>query len=136
MIGTTVGHYRIIRLVGTGGMGEVYAAEDLTLGRTVALKVLPSRLDANPDEIERFAREAKSVAALNHRAIVTLHSFEEVEGKRLITMELVDGPPLSDKIPSKGLPFEQVLKLGTEMADAMAAAHERGIVRRLARAGR
>ena len=130
MIGTTLGHYRIIRLVGKGGMGEVYAAEDLTLGRTVALKVLPSGLDATPDEIERFAREAKSVAALNHRAIVTLHSFEEVEGKRLITMELVDGPPLSEKIPTKGLPFDQVLKLGTEMADAMAAAHERGIVHR------
>src|SRR5262245_24779072 len=130
MVGTTLGHYRILRLVGKGGMGEVYAAEDLTLGRVVALKVLPAGLGATPDEVERFAREAKSVAALNHRAIVTLYSFEEADGMRLITMELVDGQPLSTRMPAKGLPFEDVLKFGIEMADAMAAAHERGIVHR------
>jgi serine/threonine protein kinase len=111
-------------------MGEVYAAEDLTLGRTVAVKVLPSGLEAQPAEIERFAREAKSIAALNHRAIVTLYSFEEAGGRHFITMELVDGQSLATRIPSTGLPFPEVLRLGTEMADAIAAAHERGIIHR------
>jgi eukaryotic-like serine/threonine-protein kinase len=130
MVGTTLGHYRILRRIGKGGMGEVYAAEDATLGRTVAIKVLPADLDATPAEIERFSREAKSVAALNHRSIVTLFSFEEAAGRRFITMELVDGQPLSVRLPQKGLPFPQVLALGIEMADAMSAAHSRGIVHR------
>ena len=130
MIGTTLGHYRIARLVGKGGMGEVYAAEDLTLGRTVAIKVLPAGLEAQPAEMERFAREAKSIAALNHRAIVTLYSFEESGGTHFITMELVEGQPLSTTIPASGLPFPEVLRLGMEMADAIAAAHDRGIVHR------
>ena len=75
MIGTTLGHYRILRQIGKGGMGEVYAAEDVTLGRTVAIKVLPAQLNATPEEIERLSREAKTVAALNHRSIVTLYSL-------------------------------------------------------------
>ena len=130
MVGTTLGPYRILRLVGKGGMGEVYAAEDVRLGRTVALKVLPVGLESRPEEIERFAREAKSAAALNHRAIVTLHSYEEIEGTRIITMELVDGQPLSARIPSKGMPFDDVLKIGIELADAIAAAHAGGIIHR------
>ena len=130
MVGATLGHYRIVRLVGTGGMGEVYAAEDLTLGRTVAIKVLPSGLQAGADELERFAREAKSVAALNHRAIVTLHSFEQAEGTYFITMELVDGQPLSGRLGAKALAFDEVLRVGIELADAIASAHERGIIHR------
>ena len=79
MIGTLLGHYRILRLVGKGGMGEVYAARDETLGREVAIKVLPAELHARPEDLERFAREAKTIASLNHRAIVTLHSFHRVQ---------------------------------------------------------
>ena len=86
MVGTVLGHYRILRLIGKGGMGEVYVAEDTTLGREVAIKVLPSGLSARPDELERLSREAKTVASLNHRAIVTLHSFEEAGGVHFITM--------------------------------------------------
>jgi serine/threonine protein kinase len=130
MVGTVLGHYRIVRLLGKGGMGEVYAAEDLTLGRTIAIKVLPPGLAATPDQHERFAREAKTVAALNHRAIVTLHSFEEENGVRFITMELVDGQPLSERIPSQGLPLGELLNLGSEIADAISAAHERGVIHR------
>jgi Tol biopolymer transport system component len=130
MVGTVLGHYKVLRLVGKGGMGEVYAAEDLTLGRTVAIKLLPRSLEGQPAELERFAREAKSIAALNHRAIVTLYSFEESGGTHFITMELVDGQPLAANLPSRGLPFDEVLRLGIEMADAVAAAHERGIVHR------
>jgi serine/threonine protein kinase len=130
MVGSVLGHYKILRLVGKGGMGEVYAAEDLTLGRTVAIKVLPPDVQNQPAELERFAREAKSIAALNHRGIVTLHSFEESAGTHFITMELVEGVPLSSKIIGKGLPFADVLRIGIEMADAVAVAHERGIIHR------
>jgi len=130
MIGTTLGHYRIQRLLGQGGMGDVYAAEDLTLGRTVAIKVLPAGLAAMPADHDRFEREAKAVAALNHRAIVTLYSFENADGVRFITMELVDGQPLSARIGSTGMPFDELLRVGAEIADAVAAAHERGIIHR------
>jgi Tol biopolymer transport system component len=130
MIGTVLGHYKILRLVGKGGMGEVYAAEDQTLGRTVAIKVLPAGIHAQPAELERFSREAKTIASLNHRAIVTLYSFEESAGTHFITMELVEGAPLSARIPAAGLPFDDVLRMGIEMTDAVSAAHERGIVHR------
>lgn len=130
MIGTTLGHYKILRLLGTGGMGEVYAAEDLTLGRTVAVKVLPPAVAAAAADLDRFEREAKAVAALNHSGIVTLYSFERDGDRRFITMELVDGEPLSQRIPPGGLPFEKLLRLGVQIADAISAAHDRGIVHR------
>ena len=106
MLGTTLGHYKILRLLGSGGMGEVYAAEDLTLGRTVAIKLLPGTVAASAADLDRFEREAKAVAALNHSGIVTLHSFEKAGDVRFITMELVEGDPLSLRIPAGGLPFE------------------------------
>ncbi|HUF24266.1 MAG TPA: serine/threonine-protein kinase, partial [Vicinamibacterales bacterium] len=130
MIGTTLGHYKIVRLVGKGGMGEVYAAEDLTLGRTVALKVLPASLADLPGGLERFEREAKAAAALTHRGIVTLHSFEHADDVHFITMELVDGQPLASRIPAGGLPLTELLGIGIELADAVAAAHARGVVHR------
>jgi eukaryotic-like serine/threonine-protein kinase len=130
MIGTTLGHYKILRLVGKGGMGEVYAAEDLTLGRTVALKVLPPGLASLPGGLERFEREAKAAAALTHRGIVTLHSFEQDNGTHFITMELVDGAPLASRIPAAGLPLHELLAIGIDLADAVAAAHARGVVHR------
>jgi eukaryotic-like serine/threonine-protein kinase len=130
MVGTTLGHYRILRLLGAGGMGEVYAAEDQTLGRTVAVKVLPSGSAAVALDLDRFEREAKAVAALNHPGIVTLYSFEKSGDTRFITMELVEGQPLSAKIPPTGVPFETLLRLGVQIADAIAAAHDRGIAHR------
>ncbi len=130
MIGSTLGHYKILRLLGTGGMGEVYAAEDLTLGRTVAVKVLPSTVASTPEDLDRFEREAKAVAALNHAGIVTVHSFEKAGEVRFITMELVEGEPLSARVPPTGMPFETLLRLGVEIADAVSAAHDRGIVHR------
>src|SRR5262245_37509741 len=114
MIGTTLGHYKITKLLGVGGMGEVYAAEDQTLGRTVAIKILPSGSAAGALDLDRFEREAKAVASLNHPGIVTLYSFEKSADARFITMELVDGSPLSQRIPPTGLPFEQVLRWGAE----------------------
>ncbi|MEX2271869.1 MAG: protein kinase [Vicinamibacterales bacterium] len=130
MVGTSLGHYRILRLVGKGGMGDVYAADDLTLGRTVALKVLPDGVAALPGGLERFEREAKAAAALTHRGIVTLHSFEHADDVHFITMELVDGAPLAAHIPANGLPLSDLLRIAIDLADAVAAAHARGVVHR------
>ena len=130
MIGTQLGHYRIERLLGTGGMGEVYLADDAKLGRRVALKVLSSTLANDPDRRERFEREARAAAALNHPNIVTIHSVETIDGVPFITLELVDGETLADLIPAEGLPLDRVLTLGIPLADAVGAAHQRGITHR------
>jgi serine/threonine protein kinase len=102
MIGRTLAHYRIVRLLGKGGMGEVYVAEDSKLNRNVALKVLPKEVAADPERRARFQREAQAVAALNHPNIVTLHSVEEADGIHFITMELVEGQTLGDLLPRGG----------------------------------
>jgi len=130
MIGTTLGHYRILESLGVGGMGEVFAAQDTKLDRKVALKVLPASVAADPDRRERFAREAKAVAALNHPNIVTVHSVEESGDTYFLTMELVEGRTLADLIPAKGLPLDQLLKFAVPLADAVSAAHARGITHR------
>ena len=128
--GDVVGHYRIIEPLGKGGMGEVFVAEDTRLHRRVALKVLPRVFAADPDYRERFQREAQAVAALNHPGIVTIHSVEEHEGVLFLTMELVDGRPLGEAIPRGGMPLQKLLRIGIEVADAMAAAQQRGITHR------
>jgi Tol biopolymer transport system component/predicted Ser/Thr protein kinase len=125
-----LGHYRIIETLGTGGMGEVYAAEDTKLHRRVALKVLPAVFATDPSFRERFEREAQAVAALNHPNIVTIHSVEEDAGRPFITMECVEGRPLSAAIVRGGLPLDRILRIGIEVADAMAAAQQRGITHR------
>ena len=130
MIGTDLKHYRIVRELGRGGMGTVYAAEDTKLGRQVALKVLPPDLAGDPERLERFQREARAVAALNHPNIVVLYSVEESEGTHFLTMELVEGEPLSHQIPAGGLPIETLVASGTALAEAMGAAHDRGITHR------
>ena len=130
MVGTTLGHYRIEKLLGSGGMGEVYLADDIRLGRRVALKVLSSELAADPNRRERFEREARAAAALNHPNIVTIHSVEEVEGVPFLTLELIDGKTLGDIIPPEGLPLDRVLSLAIPLADAVGAAHQRGITHR------
>ena len=130
MIGTTLGHYRIVRHIGSGGMGEVYAAEDTKLGRQVALKVLPPRVADDPERRQRFEREARAAAALNHPGIVTLHSVDQAGDVVFLTMELVDGRALSNLVPKGGLPLERLLKIAIPLADAVAAAHQRGITHR------
>jgi serine/threonine protein kinase/Tol biopolymer transport system component len=128
--GDSFGQYRIIEPLGKGGMGEVFAAEDLRLHRRVALKVLPGILAGDPASRQRFEREAQAVAALNHPNIVTIHSVEEHDGRLFLTMELVDGKPLGELIPKGGLPLDRVLGIGIEVADAIAAAQQRGITHR------
>lgn len=130
MIGNQLGHYRIERLLGSGGMGEVYVADDTKLGRRVALKVLSAELAGDPDRRQRFEREARAAAALNHPNIVTIHSVEEADGIPFLTLELIEGQTLADVIPPGGLPLDRVLSLAIPLADAVGAAHERGITHR------
>lgn len=130
MIGTTLLHYRIIRALGRGGMGEVYAAEDTKLNRTVALKVLPQITTDDPERLARFQREAKAIAALNHPNVVTIYSVEEADGVPFLTMEIVEGKPLGAVIPPRGLTLAALLDLAVPLADAVSAAHQRGIVHR------
>ncbi|MGH9311281.1 MAG: protein kinase domain-containing protein [Vicinamibacterales bacterium] len=125
--GQRLGCYEVIALLGSGGMGQVYRARDPRLQRDIALKILQSN---DPEHRRRFEREALSVAALNHPNIVTIHSVEEAEGVPFLTMELVEGTPLNRVIPSGGLPLSELLPLGISIAEALAAAHDRGIVHR------
>ena len=111
-------------------MGAVYLAEDTRLDRKVALKLLPEEMSAHADRLARFQREAKAVAALNHPHIVTIHSVEEAEGIHFLTMELVEGTSLDEVLPPGGLPLAKVFEVGIALADALAAAHEKGIVHR------
>lgn len=128
--GTRIGHYEIQAPLGAGGMGEVYRATDKHLGRDVALKLLPATSTSNPERCKRLQREARTVAALNHPHIVTIHSVEEEGGIPFITMELVIGQPLSAKITSSGMPDAEVVAVGIQLASALAAAHDKGIVHR------
>jgi len=128
--GTRLGPYEIIGPLGAGGMGEVYRARDTRLGRDVAIKVLPNDVAAHPDRLARFEREAQTVAGLNHPNIVTLHSVEQSDGTRFLTMELVDGQSLDQLVTPGGLPVLKVLDLAIPLADALVAAHERGVVHR------
>src|SRR5689334_17107525 len=119
--GTRLGGYEILAPLGAGGMGEVYRARDTRLNRIVALKVLPAGVSADADRRERFDREAQAVAALNHPNIVTLHSIEHVDGTSFLTMELVEGRPLSEAIPKSGLRLDLLLKVGAGVSEALAA---------------
>ena len=130
MVGTSLAHYRILEKLGEGGMGEVFLAEDTRLDRRVALKVLSPELASKPDRIERFRREARAVAALNHPNIVTIYSVEEADGSSFLTMELVEGELLSHRVRPGGLPLDEFLAVAKPLADALAAAHERGITHR------
>jgi len=128
--GKTLGHYKILEHIGSGGMGDVYLAEDEVLRRKVALKVLPDEMARRPDHLARFRREAEAVAALSHPNIVTIFSVEEEDGVHFLTMELVDGRTLDKLIPEGGMPLLDLLSLAAPMADALAAAHEAGVVHR------
>jgi TolB-like protein/tetratricopeptide (TPR) repeat protein len=128
--GGRIGSYEVLGPLGAGGMGEVYRARDTRLGREVALKVLPPETARDPGRLARFEREARAVAKLNHPNIVTLHAIEEVGSERVIVMERVDGRPLSAMIAPHGLPLARVLDIAVSIADALSAAHERGVVHR------
>ncbi|MBK5296317.1 MAG: protein kinase [Vicinamibacteria bacterium] len=130
MIGTTVSHYTILETLGRGGMGVVYKATDTRLGRTVALKFLSDDLSRDPLAVERFVREARAASGLNHPNVCSVHDIGEHEGRRFIVMEYLDGAPLNQRIGGSALPPDQVLELGIQIADALAAAHHLGLVHR------
>ncbi|MFH1279210.1 MAG: protein kinase [Candidatus Eisenbacteria bacterium] len=130
MIGKTIAHYRILEKIGAGGMGEVYRALDTKLGREVAVKVLPASSALDPELLQRFRREAKAIAAFKHPNIVTIYSVEEVEGLHFITMELVEGPTLSEIIPEGGLLPGRFFEIALPLAKAVGCAHKQGITHR------
>ena len=130
MIGQTFGHYQILEKLGEGGMGVVYLAEDTTLDRQVAIKVLPESLASEPERIARFEREAKTLAALNHPNIAQIHGFEKSVGVHALVMELVEGPTLADRIAQGAIPVDEALLVAKQIAEALEAAHEAGIIHR------
>src|SRR6185503_4137466 len=130
MIGQDLLHYRVLSKIGEGGMGEVFLALDTKLERQVALKVLPEDLAANPRRWERFVREARAVAALNHPNIITIYAVEEADGRHFFAMELVDGETLERVIPRNGLELERFFSIASPLAGALGAAHRQGILHR------
>src|SRR5262252_7241554 len=128
--GTRFGSYEIAEPIGSGGMGEVYRARDTTLGRDVALKVLPASFSSDAMRVARFELEAKTLASLNHSNIAHIYGLERSDGSTSIVMELVDGDTLVDRIKEGPIPVAEALRIANQFAEALEAAHERGIVHR------
>jgi serine/threonine protein kinase/Flp pilus assembly protein TadD len=130
LVGESISHYKVLRKVGGGGMGVVYEAEDLDLGRRVALKFLPPELSRNTGSLQRFQREARAASTLNHPNICTIYSIEQNGGEHFIAMELLEGAPLSQRIAEHAFDVESLLELAIQITDALQAAHSKGIVHR------
>jgi eukaryotic-like serine/threonine-protein kinase len=130
MIGRTLGHYQVGEQLGRGGMGEVYLADDISLGRKVALKFLPDAFAADPERMARFEREAKLLASLNHPNIAAIYGLEQAEGKRFLVLELVEGETLAQRISKGPLPVEEALRICRQIAEGIEAAHEKGVIHR------
>jgi len=128
--GTKLGPYEIVSPLGAGGMGEVYRAHDSLLGRDVAIKVLPREFVVDPDRLARFRREARLLASLNHPNIATIHGLEDSGGSYRLVMELVPGQTLGERLATGALPVEEVLRICGQIAEALGAAHQRGITHR------
>src|SRR5262245_55019727 len=128
--GTRLGPYEIVAPIGAGGMGEVYRATDTNLGRQVAIKVLPEAFAQDAERVARFAREAKTLASLNHPNIAIIHGLEKSQGTYALVMELVEGEDLSQRIARGPIPIDEALPIARQICDALEAAHEQGVVHR------
>ena len=128
--GTRLGHYDVTALLGEGGMGQVWQATDTQLNRQIALKILPDAFAADPDRLARFTREAPILASLNHPNIAAIHGIEEAEGTRALVLELVEGPTLADRIAKGPIPVDEALPIAKQIAEALEAAHEAGVIHR------
>src|SRR5919201_2018316 len=128
--GTRLGSYEIVAAIGVGGMGEVYRARDTRLNRDVAVKILPSEFALDPDRLARFKREAQVLASLNHPNIAAIYGLEQSNGVPALVLELVDGPTLADRLEEGPIPMNEALPIAAQVAEALAAAHERGIIHR------
>ncbi len=128
--GTRLGHYDVTALLGEGGMGQVWQATDTQLNRQVALKILPDAFATDPDRLARFQREAQILASLNHPNIAQIHGIEEAEGTRALVLELVEGPTLADRIAKGPIPLDEALPIAKQIAEALEAAHEAGVIHR------
>ena len=128
--GTNLRHYEVVEAIGAGGMGEVYRARDTTLGRDVAIKVLKKELAHDRERLERFEREAKLLAQLNHSNIATIHGLEKIDGLTFLVMELVEGETLAERMARGRLPVDEAVSLFIQIAEGLQAAHEKGIIHR------
>jgi serine/threonine protein kinase len=128
--GTRLGHYDVSALIGEGGMGQVWQATDTKLNRQVALKIFPDAFAADPERLARFTREAQILASLNHPKIAAIHGIEEAEGTRALVLELVEGATLADRIKQGPIPIDEALPIARQIAAALEAAHEQGVIHR------
>ena len=128
--GTRLAHYEILEPIGKGGMGEVYRARDTKLGRDVAIKVLPEEFARDKERLARFEREAKVLASLNHPNIAAIYGIEESDGVNALVLELVEGPTLAERIAEGPVPIEETLAIARQIAEALEAGHEAGVVHR------
>jgi serine/threonine protein kinase len=126
--GTRLGHYKVSALLGEGGMGQVWQATDTQLNRQVALKILPDAFADDPDRLARFQREAQVLASLNHPNIAAIHGIEKSDDTQALVLELVEGPTLADRIAQGPIPIDEALPIAKQIAEALEAAHEAGVI--------